>query len=157
MEPGYTKLDNSLFDWFLSNYSSFTKREAFILLAIVRNTIGWNRSSGKMSCRFVAKQLGDGISYSNVSETLNGLEKRGLVRVEKSKGGSIVTLSVQTAAPVEPVAEQLPVQGCERSQIRNGGVPKSGTGVFPNQERGCSQIRNASVPKSGTNKYRKTL
>jgi phage replication O-like protein O len=160
---GYTKVPNCLLD-FLISAPGLGKRDLVLMLAIVRNTIGWNRPASSMSCRFLAEQTG--MRHSHVSETLRSLEGRFWVVIDRSKRTAIVSLHPDllngtASASVVPDAEIVPKSGTilfpkqERSQNRN--VPESGTKLFPKQEHYCSQNGNDIVPKTGTKERKKEI
>ena len=139
---GYTKLPNSLFDWLLAKSPELSKREIVILLAIIRNTIGWNKESSRMSCRFIENQTG--LKPGHVSETIRALEEKGLILVDRSKQTAIIGINPAAIVSVP-----------ETGTVDEPSVPELGTEVFPNQEQKCSRIGNESVPELGTNKDRK--
>jgi phage replication O-like protein O len=127
---GFTAIPNSYMDYLIARSSDLTKRELQIMLVVIRNTLGWRRDQARLSCRFLSNATG--ISPGNVSTSLKSLETKGMVRIDRSGGP---TASIILTVPLT--------------------VPKSGTGVFPNQEQGCSRIRNRGVPKIGTEVFPK--
>lgn len=144
-DSGYTKFPNLLLDWLLVRSADFTKRELVLLLVVVRNTIGWNRTKAQLSCRFVANATG--MKPGHVSETIAELEKKGIIIVDRSKLTTVISMAPRAFFEAVPELGTVP-----ESVI--AGVPEMVTEVFPNQEQNCSQIGNGSVPESGTNKER---
>jgi len=139
MMDGYTKLPNSLFDWLLAKSPELSKREIVILLAIIRNTIGWHKESSRMSCRFIENQTG--IAAGHVSVTLKLLEQKGLVLIDRSKQTAVI--SINPAA----VTESVTVSVTESVTLD--------AEVLPNRSQECYQISNGSVTELVTNKERK--
>ena len=131
---GFVALPNDYFDWLLLQSTVLTKRELAVLLAVIRNTIGYNRFTSRMSCRFIQKSTG--IKASHVQETLTTLESKGYILIDKTSNTSAVTLILQKE---EKKTEPFP------NQEQSEGKP------FPNQEQWCSQSRNDTVPDPGTN------
>ena len=131
---GFVALPNDYFDWLLLQSTVLTKRELAVLLAVIRNTIGYNRFTSRMSCRFIQKSTG--IKASHVQETLTTLESKGYILIDKTSNTSAVTLILpkqeKNGKPF-PIREQL------------GGEP------FPVREQYCSQSGNDTVPSPGTN------
>jgi len=122
MMEGYTKFPNSLFDWLLAKSPELSKREIVILLAVIRNTIGWNRKKSQMSCRFLQSQTG--MDASNVNKAIHSLAERSFISVDRSG----VTATVEL----------------------HDSVVESTTAVWLNQPQQCGQINHGSVVKPTT-------
>lgn len=122
----YTKFPNELLDWLLAKSPELTKREIVVLLAIIRNTIGWHREECRLSCRFLEKATG--LDHSNANKTIKSLEDKGLIKVDRDVGISIVSLDVQGVV-----------------KTTTGGVVDLTTGVWSNQPRGCGQIDHKQI------------
>ena len=105
---GFVALPNDYFDWLLLQSTVLTKRELAVLLAVIRNTIGYNRFTSRMSCRFIQKSTG--IKASHVQETLTTLESKGYILIDKTSNTSAVTLILpkqeKNGKPF-PIREQL--------------------------------------------------
>ena len=142
---GFVALPNDYFDWLLLQSTVLTKRELAVLLAVIRNTIGYNRFTSRMSCRFIQKSTG--IKASHIPETLTNLESKGYILIDKTSNTSAVTLILpkqeKNGKPF-PIREQL---GGEPFPVREQSVDKP----FPVREQYCSQSGNDTVPSPGTN------
>ena len=112
------------------------------MLAVIRNSIGWNKEKAPMSCRYIGGQTG--LKPGHVSETIRALEEKGFILVDRSKQTAIIGINPAAIVSVP-----------ETGTVDEPSVPELGTEVFPNQEQKCSRIGNESVPESGTNKDRK--
>ena len=146
---GFVALPNYYYDWLLLQSTVLTKRELAVLLAVIRNTIGYRRLTSHMSCRFIQKSTC--IKASHVQETLTTLESKGYISIDKTSNTSAVTLILPEE---EKKTEPFPV----REQLETEPFPvreQSGDKPFPNQEQCCSQSGNETVPSPGTNTYNK--
>ena len=142
---GFVALPNDYFDWLLLQSTVLTKRELAVLLAVIRNTIGYRRLTSRMSCRFIQKSTG--IKASHVQETLTNLENKKYISIDKTSNTSVVTLILpeeEKKTKPFPVQEQL--EG-EPFPVRE----QSGDKPFPNKEQWYSQSGNDTVPSPGTN------
>jgi len=135
MMERYTKFPNDLLDWLLAKSSELSKREIVILLAIVRNTIGWNKQKSQMSCRFITKQTG--IAAGHVSDTLKQLEQKDLIILDRSKGTTIASINLAAIlnGVTDSVTGALPVREQECYQFGNEGVTDSVSKVLPIREQ----------------------
>lgn len=150
MDDGtYTKIPNALMDWLIS--SGLSKREFVVVLAVIRNTLGWHRQSSVLSCRFIATATG--LKPGHVSEAIKGLEERGILLVDRTKMTAVISLApIDTLVRLCLVEKEVPPAALPESVPETGTVPKTGTEVFPIQEQKCYRNRNRSVPETGTNK-----
>lgn len=82
-EQGYCRINNSLFDWLLTQGSTLTKREYAVLWCVIRYTVGFRRSTALLSARYICSAIGhDPRSYSGVIHAaLRSLQEKGLVSV----------------------------------------------------------------------------
>lgn len=130
---GYTKFPNDLFDWLLAKTPELSKREIVVLLAVIRNTIGWNRSESLMSCRFISKATG--LDHGNVSKAVHQLEESGLLLVDRSSGTAVISLNAKGVVKS--------TTGC--CQNDNRGVVKPTTEALSNQQQERCQIDNKEI------------
>ena len=133
----FTRIPNILYDWLLYETPNLSKREIIVLMAIIRNTFGWNTTKAPMSCRYIDKQTRMGIGH--ISETIHLLESKGMILVDRSSRTAIISINPAAVVPVP----KLGTSSCAT-------VPESGTMELPNQELDSSQIGNESVTDSGT-------
>jgi phage replication O-like protein O len=131
---GYTKLPNSLFDWLLAKSPELSKREIVIMLAVIRNTIGWNRERSQMSCRYIENQTG--MAPGHVSSTLKQLEEKGLLIIDRSKQTAVISINPNAVTKlVTSQTEVLPDRSHECYQTGNGSVTKLVTEVLPDRSQ----------------------
>lgn len=134
-DSGYTRFPNELFDLLLAKSSELSKREIVILLAIIRNTNGWNREKSQLSCRFIANATG--IDHANVSKAIKNLEREGIILVDRSGLTAVISIS--------QVWSNQPQVKSECGQIDNSSVVELTTEVLLNQPQKCGQIDNKQI------------
>lgn len=127
----FTRFPNELFDWLLARSNDLSKREIVVILAVIRNTIGWRREECRLSCRFIAKATN--LDPANVSKAIHELEKKELLLVDRSTGTAVISFNHAVVKLTTAVVETT-------------------TPVLLNQPQDSGQIDNASVVKLTTNK-----
>jgi phage replication O-like protein O len=133
-ENGFVAIANELFEAICM--AGFTSRQYAVILAVIRKTYGWGRKYAPVSVREISRMTG--IRFSHVTETIKELIEK---RVLTDYG----------------VHGQTRILGVNKCYDEWTGVPKTGTGVFPKQERNSSQNGNTSVPETGTHTIKKQL
>ena len=126
-ENGYVGIANELFEAICN--ARFTGRQYAVLLSVIRLTYGYNHKKSPISVRELSHMTG--ITHSHISETVSELIEKS-VMIEYGVHG------------------QTRILGINKNYDEWIGVPKTGTGVFPKQERYRSRNRNTSVHKTGT-------
>lgn len=84
LEHGYTKIANELLDAIQS--FRFTQNQFKLLLALWRNTYGWNRKQCDFSLSLIVRQTG--LQQKRVIETLKSLEENNVIIEVKAPIGS---------------------------------------------------------------------
>lgn len=84
LEHGYTKIANELLDAIQS--FRFTQNQLKLLLALWRNTYGWNRKQCEFSLNQIIRQTG--LQRKRVIETLQSLEESNVIIEVKAPIGS---------------------------------------------------------------------
>lgn len=146
MNEHYTKFPNLLFDWLLAKSSSLSKRELVVMLAVIRNTIGWHREKAELSCRYIANATG--IAPSHISMTVKELASKGLILIDRSKMTTIISLNPDAIASDSSVTESVTVTETvtpKCDQIGNTSVTETVTQVLLNQSHKCDQIGNKQI------------
>lgn len=117
--PEYTQTPNSLFDEYMRDMNG---SELKVVLAIIRQTLGWHRTRARYSMGNIERLTG--LSTHSVIEAVEAAEKRGLIRridgampaewelvfedgVQKLQGGSAknAPLPVQKMHPLKEIKE----------------------------------------------------
>ena len=80
-EQGFTRLSNEFFDALLLFSTKITKREYAIMLAVVRQTWGYNRTESFISCRLLETLTG--IQFPKCHATLHDLSIKKMVLIKK--------------------------------------------------------------------------
>lgn len=133
-ENGFVAIANELFEAICM--AGFTSRQYAVILTVIRKTYGWDRKYAPVSVREISRMTG--IRFSHVTETIKELIEK---RVLTDYG----------------VHGQTRILGVNKCYDEWTGVPKTGTGVFPKQERYSSQNGNTSVPETGTHTIKRQL
>ena len=136
IKPGFVPVRNELFDWLIKEGHELTKREMIVYLAIMRNTLGYSRSSWRMSVRYIGQATG--IDYRNVHTVLKGLKKKGWITINNDKRTNIITIFFPNLD--ESIAKSLL---SDRQQIDGSPqetVVKSTTELLPNRQQDRCQI-----------------
>jgi phage replication O-like protein O len=143
-QAGFTAFPNSLFDWILLESSNLTKRELVVMLAVIRNTVGYNRESSSLSLRYI--QRATGINYTHVSSTVTSLVKKGYVTKDSTKRTNIIALC-------EPKAQQLPNQSLSTPQQLPNQSPLKGNS-YQNSNSTVTESVTQQLPNRSLNSYR---
>ena len=129
VEDGYTRIANELLEAILR--FDFSKREQKIVLAVIRKTYGFGKTSDDISLSQLAEMTG--ITPAHCSETIKGLSDKGVFLIREGRHGKHIGLSKD-------------YRNWKRTGrgSQNGNIPKTG-------QKG-SQNGTKPIPKTGTTK-----
>jgi len=124
-EPGFTMIKNELLDEILRQ--DFSKTELKVLLAIARQTWGWQKEVDDISLSRLSEMTG--ISKANLSRAVNSLSEKGVISKKNGEYG-----------------QSLQVNKCAKEWVSDSGVVKTTTpGGLLKQQRGGCQNNNSGV------------
>lgn len=123
-ENGFVRIANELFDAILR--APFSKRELFVVLAVIRKTYGYGKKTDDMTMTQLAEITG--LARSHVSETVAALESKNVFLIRDGDYGKVIGLSKNyrnwnfTERP-------------KTGSSQNGTRPKTGTTASQNGKR----------------------
>jgi phage replication O-like protein O len=151
MDENYTKFPNRLLDWLIAKSPQLTKRELVVMLAVVRNTIGWHIERRTMSCRYLSAATG--IAPGHISVTLKQLHQggKGWLLVDNSGSAGVISLNIEAiTADMNAAAESAPASVTESV---TAGVTDSVTAGVTETVTVDTELVTASVTESVTGCY----
>jgi len=137
--PNHTQTPNDLFDIYLPELGF---GELKVLLAIIRQTLGYHRKRSKLSLTFLEKATG--LSRSAVQRACDKLESREFIRRKKTTTGQ--EWEIIWKDPPDMAVESVPVEGTLFDEDDES-VPVEGID--------CTRKRYNSVPVKGTKEIKK--
>lgn len=142
VEDGYTRIANELLEAVISY--PFSKRQLSVLLAVFRQTYGFNRKDAELSLGTLSARTK--IDKANVSRTLSELEGLGVLTKRSAPTGAVIGINkdyerwgCQIGNVAKTATEGLPKQqpeGCQNSNpYKDSFKDKGKTDVFITPER----------------------
>ncbi|MGN8157103.1 replication protein [Salinisphaera sp. SWV1] len=142
LENGYTRIANQLFDAILQY--GFSKRQLYVMLAIIRKTYGFNKVEDDITVTQLATMCS--LRRSHVSEALAELVSIGAVLKRDGRYGYLLKIQKDNSRWARPKTGHVPKKDGERPKTGNS---PSQNGTHKRQPQKTTPKDNPLYPPDG--------